>query len=95
MERCSNHIHVQQIFIIALQVSKWNLCEKSFKKRNVVVLGVYTARLAMKTKTWAKEKATGAVYSLDMWKETAQRIVQELQPELGSPLWTSSKQDSS
>jgi hypothetical protein len=76
MERCTNRVHVQQNLIIELQISKWNLCEK-FVKRNVVALGVYTVKLA-------KEKATGAVYSLGVWKKTVQWTVQEVQPGSGS-----------
>ncbi len=32
-----------RLFAFLLQVSKWNLCEKTLKKRNVVALEMYTA----------------------------------------------------
>jgi hypothetical protein len=47
MERCTNSVRVQQNLIIALQ------CEKMLK-RNVVALGVPTAKLAMNTKRGQK-----------------------------------------
>ncbi len=43
MEHCTNRVCVQRNLIIELQISKRNICEKNVS-RNVVALGVYTAK---------------------------------------------------
>jgi hypothetical protein len=70
---------------------------KSMQKNSVKSCSTCSVHCGIgdKCETWAKERATGDSVEPMSVRESVQCTVQELQPELGSPLWTSSKQDSS
>jgi hypothetical protein len=92
-ECCPDRVCVQQNLIIELQVSKWNLCKNVYIKKCCSAWNAH-CKISDEHEMWAKDRATGALYSPKVWKKTVQWTVQEVQPESGSPLWTSSKQDS-
>jgi hypothetical protein len=71
MERCTNRVRVQQNFIMELQVSKQNLCEKMFIQKCCSAWSAH-CKNGDEHEMWEKEKATGTVYKPGRVKETVQ-----------------------
>jgi hypothetical protein len=65
MECCTNRVRVPNLLLLSCKFQSEIYVKKIFKV-NVVALGVYTAKLAMKSKRGVREKATGTMYSPDV-----------------------------